>query len=288
MTSIIRVFGRSFVWSLHRRMAMNVQASYPDNSITAELYDLIPVYVNRPDKEFYLRRATASGGRTLELGCGTGRILVPIAEKGHQITGLDLSTHSLSICQQKLKSITNINTDHVQLVQGDMTNFQLENRFELAIIPNHGFQHLIVIAQQLACLRRINHHVAMNAKLIFDVFYVDFKVIHDPRSLSETEDSQEYKLSDGRSVRRAQRFAGFCPTEQYNDAQFIYYVTSQDGKTERIVHHFPMRYFFRYELEHLLERCGFRVTELYGNFDESPLAVGSPEMIVIAEKCRDI
>jgi SAM-dependent methyltransferase len=266
---------------------MSLSASYPDNSITAELYDLIPAYVNRPDRDFYLRRATASAGRVLELGCGTGRILVPIAEEGRQITGLDLSTCMLTICRHKLKSRANIIPSHVQLVQGDMTNFRLGTTFELAIIPNHGFQHLVGIAQQMACLRDINHHVAMNAKLIFDVFYVDFKVIHDPRSLSETEDPRKYELSDGRSVRRAQRFASFHPAEQYNDVELIYYVTGPSGNTERTVHGFPMRYFFRYELEHLLERCGFRVTELYGNFDESPLTTGSPEMVVIAEKVKE-
>jgi hypothetical protein len=61
-----------------------------------------------------------------------------------------------------------------------------------------------------------------------------------------------------------------------------------NGKTERIVYAFPFQYFFGYEIEHLLERCGFRVIALYGNFDESPLANDSPEMIFIAEKYKQV
>lgn len=263
---------------------MNSQASYPDNSITAELYDLVSAYANRPDKDFYLQHALASTGRILELGCGTGRILVPIASKGCSITGLDLSTHMLSICRKKLESAGNLNTAQVQLVQGDMTDFKLDHMFELAIIPNHGFQHLITPSQQMNCLKHIFRHLAVNAQLIFDVFYVNFNVINQPGSLIETNDPHEYELADGRRIRRAQRFAAFHPVEQYNDAEFIYYVDSLDGKTVRVVHRFPMRYFFRYELEHLLERCGFRVAELYGDFDASPLAIGSPEMVVVAQK----
>jgi hypothetical protein len=54
-----------------------------------------------------------------------------------------------------------------------------------------------------------------------------------------------------------------------------------------LVYAFPYRYFFRYEVEHLLVRCGFRVVELFGNFDKSPLVDDSPEMIFVAEKCEE-
>ena len=67
------------------------------------------------------------------------------------------------------------------------------------------------------------------------------------------------------------------PSEQCNDVELIYYL---DGR--RLVQSFPLRYFFRFELEHLLARCGFEVTELLGAFDGSPFANDSPEMIFIA------
>ncbi|MEE8414544.1 MAG: hypothetical protein V3R96_08325, partial [Dehalococcoidales bacterium] len=57
-----------------------------------------------------------------------------------------------------------------------------------------------------------------------------------------------------------------------------------DAKTERLVHAFPFRYFYRYEMEHLLELCGFKVVDLYGDFERSEFTVDSPEMIFVAEK----
>ena len=62
------------------------------------------------------------------------------------------------------------------------------------------------------------------------------------------------------------------------------YVTHPDGRTERLTDRFAFRYFFRYEVEHLLARSGFRLVNLYGNFDRSPFVDDSPEMIFVAEK----
>ena len=71
--------------------------------------------------------------------------------------------------------------------------------------------------------------------------------------------------------------------EQQNDSELIYYLTDADGSTLRLVHRFSMKYFFRFELEHLLARSGFRVSSLYGNFDRSPFTDDSPEIIFEAQ-----
>src|SRR6266852_3355920 len=76
----------------------------------------------------------------------------------------------------------------------------------------------------------------------------------------------------------------FHRAEQRNDVEMIYYVTHPGGRQERLVFAFTIRYFFRYEVEHLLARCGFRVAALYGDFDRSPLVDTSPEMIFVAER----
>jgi hypothetical protein len=91
-------------------------------------------------------------------------------------------------------------------------------------------------------------------------------------------------LPDGSTLRRTVRTAAFHPEAQYNDVEIIHYVKHPDGRQERLVHAFPMRYFFRYEMEHLLAVCGFKIAEFYGNFDRSPFTADSPEMIFVAEK----
>lgn len=93
----------------------------------------------------------------------------------------------------------------------------------------------------------------------------------------------EYAMPDGRRVRIMERVAAFHRAQQRNDVEMIFYVTGANGKEERLVFAWTLRYFFRYEVEHLLERCGFRVSAVYGDFDRSPMGDTSPEMIFVAE-----
>jgi SAM-dependent methyltransferase len=258
---------------------------YGNQPLLAELYDLVPAYSERADIDFYLQYCVAACGPTLELGCGTGRILLPAAEAGCRITGLDISTHMLTQSQQKLQRKSLAVQNRVQLVQGDMTSFDLAESFHLVIVPFRAFLHLITVDDQLACLTSINRHLPIGGQLILDVFQVDLKMITNPRATEEAEDFAEYELPDGRRLRRTSRFVAFHPAEQINEVEMIYYLTNMDGATERVVQAFPFRYIFRYEMEHLLARCGFKVVDLFGNFDKSSLADNSPEMIFVAEKC---
>ena len=107
--------------------------------------------------------------------------------------------------------------------------------------------------------------------------------MHDPNFLHEAPSGPEVKLPDGRKLRATQRTVAFHRAEQANDVELIYNVTHPDGRVERLVHAFRVRYFFRYEVEHLLARCGFKVTALYGNFDRTQICDNSPEMIFVAE-----
>jgi SAM-dependent methyltransferase len=267
---------------------MNKHGGYVDQPILAELYDLVPGYAKRTDINFYLQYCVTASGSILELGCGTGRILLPAAESGCRITGLDTSPHMLTQCQQKLKRKSPSVQSRVRLVQGDMTNFDLAESFHLVTVPFRAFLHVIAVDDQLACLKRIYRHLTPGGCLIIDVFQVDLKRITNPRATEESEDFAKYELPDGRRLRRTSRIAAFHPADQVNDVEMIYHLTNLDGTTERIVQAFPFRYIFRYEMEHLLARCGFKVVDLFGNFDKSPLADNSPEMIFVAEKCENL
>jgi SAM-dependent methyltransferase len=257
---------------------------YEDQAFIAELYDYIPGYAGRPDLDFYLDYARAAEGKILELGCGTGRLLIPIAAAGCEIVGLDLSEHMLAKCREKLQDQPEEVQERARIVQGDMTCFDLGETFGLITVPFRAFQHLISLDEQMACLRCVNRHLTMGGKLILDLFQVNLRYVTDPASAEEREDFAGVRLSGGRTLRRTHRLAALHRAEQVNDVEIIHYVTYPDGHTERLVQVFPFRYFFRYEVEHLLARCGFSVAELFGNFDRSPLQDNSPEMIFVAEK----
>jgi len=258
---------------------------YDIKDFVAEFYD--PVYdtIAPKDIDFYIDYSRNAGGRTLELACGTGRILIPTAAAGCEITGLDFSTYMLSKCREKLGKQPKEVPERVKLIQGNMTGFDTGEKYSLVTIPFRSFQHLITVEEQKACLSCIHKHLVPRGRLIIDVFHpIPDRLVPNPKYTAEVEDFPETELPDGRKLRRTNRTAGLHRERQYNDIEMIYHISYPDGRTERLVQSFPMRYLYRYEMEHLLTQSGFRIADFFGDFNKSAFATDSPEMIFIAEK----
>ncbi len=254
------------------------------DSFIADYYDESPVVRGRlQDVVFYRDAARDFGDPVLELGCGTGRITMALAEAGKRITGLDLSERMLERAVKKRAALFVEARERVHLVQGNMAGFDLGEKFRLVIIPFRPFQHLLEVHQQMNCLECVRKHLAPGGRLILDVFQTDAERLHDPVHMREALVT-EYNTADGRQVRISERVAAFHRAEQVNDVEMIYSVAHPGGRKERLVFAWPLRYFFRYEVEHLLARCGFQVAAEYGNFDRTPIQDDSPEMIFIAER----
>jgi SAM-dependent methyltransferase len=253
------------------------------DSFIADYYDESPIVKGRvQDVAFYRNAARDFGDPILELGCGTGRITMSLAEAGKRITGLDLSGRMLERAVKKRAALRVEARERVHLVQGDMARFDLGEKFRLVIIPFRPFQHLLEVRQQMDCLECVRKHLAPGGRLILDVFQTDAERMHDPVHMREVP-LTEYETADGRRVRISERVAAFHRAEQRNDVEMIFSITHRDGRQERLIFAWPLRYFFRYEVEHLLARCGFKVAALYGDFDRSLIRDDSPEMIFVAE-----
>src|SRR5437763_13342425 len=97
-------------------MTQHVQDGYDVEGI-AELYDSVTLYRSRPDVNFYVEEAQAMDGSVLELGCGTGRVLIPVGRLGKEITGVDNSPRMLARCQEQLESESPEVRRNVTLVQ---------------------------------------------------------------------------------------------------------------------------------------------------------------------------
>jgi SAM-dependent methyltransferase len=248
-----------------------------------ELYDHVALYTSRHDIEFYVACARRMDGPILELGCGTGRVLVPIARTGATVCGLDQSVRMLQRCREKVAVEPAEIRDRIRLIAGDVRAFDVPGSFGAAFMPFRVFQHMLTVADQLACLASVHRHLKPGGALVFDVFCPDLARIASP-SGDEVDDTPETPLLDGRRFRRTSRVATVSRVEQWSEIELIYYVTGTDGVVDRRVHAFQMRWFLRYELEHLLARCGFATREFLGDFDGSPLVDGSPEIVVIAER----
>jgi SAM-dependent methyltransferase len=255
---------------------MPADAGYNAHAELPELYDSIPLYNSRPDVNFYVGLC-CEAGEALELGCGTGRILIPAAQSGCAITGLDQSGNMLARCRSKVEVLPKETRARITLIEGDMAQFHLAKNFKLVIAPFRPVDHLTTVAEQLSFFQCVREHLDPGGTLVFDVFNPNLAMLAAELNSEEVEDTTEITLPDGRRARRAYRVIRKRPAEQCNDIELIYYL---DGR--RIVQSFPLRYFFRFELEHLLARAGLEVTTLYGAFDRSPFADNSSEMIFTA------
>jgi len=258
---------------------------YELQDFIAEYYDA--TYNRRISKDvnFYIAYSKKANGRMLELGCGTGRVLIPTAAAGCQITGLDLSQFMLAKCREKLAQQPEDVQKRAKLIQGNMTDFKTGEKYSLVTLPFRPFQNLITAGQQKACLTCIHKHLEPCGLVVIDVFNPNpIRLMPNPKYMEEMEDLPETLLPDGRKLRRANRIAGHHREQQYNDFELIYYISYPDGRAERLVESFPMRYYYRYEMEHLLELCRFKVIDLFGDFDRSAFTGDSPEMIFVAEK----
>src|SRR5687768_10167883 len=178
--------------------------SYDDIPDFGALYDAVPAYEARRDVAFYVQHAGAAGGDVLEIGCGTGRVLLPMARAGATVTGLDGSREMLARCRSKVAAEPAATRARVTLVAGDATDFDLGRSFRLVVAPFRILQQLVTIEEQLGCAISVARHLEPGGRFILDVFNPSFAAMTSDRS-EEREETPELALPDGRTMRRAVR-----------------------------------------------------------------------------------
>ena len=246
----------------------------------ADVYDSIYTYV-REDIPFYVREASRSGGPVLELGCGTGRVTLPIAQSGIDIVGLDNSDAMLEQARAKTHLLED-GHGSMDLHAGDMREFSLGQTFPLVIIPFRGFLALLSVEDQVRCLTGIREHLGPDGRLIFNIF------VSDPQMLVEDEDAA-FHLRDVTDPDTGRTLVIWQQTRvdtfnQILSVRLIVDETDQAGTVgNRFYSDYQIRYAHRFEILHLLERCGYEVVDLYGDFDYSPFDEDSGEMVWIAK-----
>ncbi|HJW74991.1 MAG TPA: class I SAM-dependent methyltransferase [Thermoleophilia bacterium] len=256
-----------------------------ETAALAALYDA--VHAGRDDAAFWRAMAAAAvNGVILELGCGTGRVLLALARAGYEVTGLDLASHMLDRCRAKLAAEPAEVRERVRVLAADMTAFDVGRRFALITVPFAGFQHLRTVEQQLACLERCRDHLLPGGRLVLDLPNPDPTPpshVHDEGPTDGEATAQLVDWTEGRRIRWWATVVDYQRALQCAEYEVTYEIIAADGATSRISETFPLRYVFRYELEHLLVRSGFLIGALYGDYDRSPFADGSPAMIVVAQ-----
>jgi len=264
---------------------MSRAGGYDEQPFVAEFYDYVVPYRERGDVNFFVDLARQSGGPVLEIGCGTGRVLIPTARAGIEIAGLDASPSMLAVCREKLAHEPREVQSHATLTEGDMRRFDLGRQFRLVTIPFRPFQHLMTVEDQLACLQTVHRHLMAGGQLVLDLFNPAFPHLADEKFFEELNREPPFTMPDGRKVLRRHHILARDFFQQTQDVELIYRVTYPDGHEKRLVHRFTMRYLFRFEAEHLLARSGFEVEDVYADFEKSAYGSKYPgELIFVVRK----
>jgi len=267
------------------------------------------------DLEFWVGLAKEGGGPVLELGCGTGRVTQQIARAGIAIVGLDNSEAMLTLARAKLARAESARhpalAARVTLVHGDMTDFDLYGQtaqtfglpvsapaglthrsaptdappFQLIICPFNTFMHLLTPGHQLAMLACARKHLGIGGRLALDL------TNPGPVYAAGDDDGDVGSLTLQRTFRddendlTIQQFSTFRleRTWQLAHIQWQYDSIAADGTVKRTLAPMTLRYTFPAEMGLLVERTGFKLAHLYGDYDKSPLTEESERMIVVAE-----
>jgi len=249
----------------------------------AEYYDYD--HVGQPmmeDVPFYIEYAKETGGPILELACGTGRVLIPIVEAGFTIHGLDISENMLCVARANIKEKKL--SDLVTLSHNDMADFDLPiKNYGMAYIAARSFMHLFTQKKQLDCLECVHRHLKPGGLLLMDLYAPNFKWLSKAPE-DDFEVRREFTLPNGNRVIHKRRFRGVDAVNQINSEEILFEEYDRKGN---LVHtkkaYMDTRFTFRYELELLLDKVGFRVQNIFRDYKKNTFD-GTGEIIVVAQK----
>jgi SAM-dependent methyltransferase len=247
----------------------------------AQYYDLIhePLTADIP---FVLQLAAEAGGPVLELGCGSGRLLFPLARTGYLVTGLDNSTEMLARARQRLAAEPPAVQSRVRLIEGDMVRGELpgeDGRYALVFAGYNTFMHL-TSPQMRAALRWARRLFRPDGRLFLD--------LTNPFILAEAEDAPLPRLENVLRDPQTGDVVRQLSAQRLNAAGQVLHVTwifdailSGDGRAERSVVEMDYFYYYPHEWELILLEAGLRLESLMGDYDGAPFSEESERLLLI-------
>ncbi len=238
-------------------------------------YDLMfGGYADGEDLNFYARQAELSGGDVLELGCGTGRLTIPMARRSFSVTGLDLSKSMLKRAREKSAE----QGVSVEWVHADCRDFDLGRTFELIFFPANSFQSLLDRPAQEACLDCVKRHLALEGRFVLEVYNPSLRLLmRDPSARLPIQTCHDPKTGGTVTVTES---VAYDPATQISHAAWLY---EREGDAEHATAHLPLRVIHPQELDALLHYNGLDIEAKCGDFTGGAFTSASVRQIVV---CR--
>lgn len=250
-----------------------MKCNYPETF--ARFYDLIyHQHRDGVDNDYFQKEIQQTKGKILEIGVGTGRLFHYALNDDADIFGIDISRPMIDVLLEKTEK-----KYRERISLQNIIDFKFNFKFDLIIAPFRVFMHLYDKKDQIRALNNVYNHLNNKGKLIFDTFVPDLnqliKGIHE-----QTDFEGEYE--PGKKVKRIVS----TKPDLINQIIDVSFRLEWDENDERKKDdwNIPLRFFFRYELEHLIERSEFDTYKIYGDYSENDLNKESKEFIAVCHK----
>lgn len=234
----------------------------------------------RDDLPLLRHYAERVDGPLLDLACGSGRVLLPLAQAGFHLTGVDTSQEMLARARRRVAAAGV--GGRVTLVDHDIASVPLDRTFGLAFIQVNSFMHLNTPQRQRQALQCWRGYLRPGATLLIDLFNPDLLTLieADGRLLVD----QQWRDDDSGATVVKQITRRIDLSTQLQETIFVYDEVFPDGQSRRTIIPFTLRFLWRAEAELLLELCGYRLERVYGGYDMHTYDAESPRMILAARR----
>jgi SAM-dependent methyltransferase len=271
---------------LNNEKARNLRTEVNSYSVAAKYYDAAYAAMGVADDAlFYHDLAKQYGAPVLEIGCGTGRVLLPIARSGIEIHGVDNSAPMLAVLKDNLTREAPSVREKVTLHSGDMRDFRLDREFRLVTIPFRPMQLLYTVEDQLAALKSAAAHLDEGAVLAFDVFYA---TRFDSLAVGMGEERLEAEwISPDDPAILIRRFYRKDAVDKINQTYSLTFIFRSFRNGEVILEEtdtLKMSFYTYPHLRALFSQAELEIVEEYGSFQKTPLNNSAEEMIFLLRR----
>lgn len=240
------------------------------------LYDLENT-LEETELAFFARFAQMVKGPILDIACGTGRLTIPLAERGFSLTGVDLAPEMLTRAKQKTNSL---GLD-IRWVLADCTQMQLEQQFNFALMTGNAFQAFLDPKAQSAVLQSVHRHLRTNGLFAFEVR--NPQPAHLLSRQNGVDETYTIDLANGQRF-QVQEHCTYDPTTQIE-----HYIVTRTPLQQTETHspatsQIRIRYTHLEQLNQLLCTQGFQIIEQYGDFTSAPYTKASPLIVTVCQK----
>lgn len=229
------------------------------------------------------QRVLGGPGTILELGCGSGRVTVPLARDGHHVIALDQSEPMLTALEARRTRLPAAVRDRIDIRRGDLRTFAVGRRVGLVIAAFNVLEHLYTRVELDACLRAVKKHLLPDGAFGFDV------QLPDPGWLARDPSRRWARTRFTHPVTGAKVW--YSTSHDYDPVSQIamirLYYKPDAGAAEDVVL-LSQRKYFPAELEALVAFSGLRVVEQHGDFSGAPLGPGSESQVLVCRSSTSV